>query len=332
MVLVGELPAGGLYGSKKAITPSLGFGPLAFSGWIRLLLAEASRCIGFGYPHPPGLWFYSVQEPVPQLFVLEVRSGFRDPVFAQLSSGCIFYWHFRRFFILCRRSISKVGSPFVVLFDHYCGRHLVIDSRQIQCLRSGVAFVFAVCRSRFFYGMEKFPTIKAYRRSFLGLLFAGPILVYGSCVLVSHALGMDVTGARTVPYRDNALYFLWPPKNGDYGPRMYAERALDSASRDSVILADYTLWRPLRYKQIIEGDRKDLEIVLVENIIENGGVVAYLDGFAGKKPFTSQRTLPSPTINWIRSLRSIVLCKMGMCMKSCRSEFLISDETGVNSL
>lgn len=135
----------------------------------------------------------------------------------------------------------------------------------------------------FFYGIEKFTRIKAYRRTLLSGLFASPILVYGSCVMASHALGIDITGARTAPYRDNAVYFLWPPKNGDYGPRMYAERALAAAKPDSVILADYTLWRPLRYKQIVEGERKDVDILLVENVIENGGVTEYLDGLSGKK-------------------------------------------------
>ncbi|MEN9680765.1 MAG: hypothetical protein RLZZ627_658 [Pseudomonadota bacterium] len=163
----------------------------------------------------------------------------------------------------------------------------------------------------FFYAMEKFSRVKAYRQTLLSLLLAGPILVYGSCVLASHALGIDLTGARTAPYRDNATYFLWPPKNGDYGPRIYAEKALAAATQGSVILADYTLWRPLRYKQIVEEERKDVEILLVENVIEEGGVVGYLDSLSGKKTVYLATNTPKSYYQLDRVLEKYRLAQNG---------------------
>jgi hypothetical protein len=163
----------------------------------------------------------------------------------------------------------------------------------------------------FFYGMEKFPRIKAYTRTLLCFLFAAPILVYGSCVLASHTLGIDFTGARTAPYRDNAVYFLWPPKNGDYGPGIYAEKALAAAIPGSVILADYTLWRPLRYKQIVEGQGKDVETLLVENVIENGGVLGYLDGLSGKKTVYLATNTPQSYYQLDRILEKYRLAQRG---------------------
>jgi hypothetical protein len=79
-----------------------------------------------------------------------------------------------------------------------------------------------------------------------------------------------LTGAREAPHRDRNLYFLWPPKNGDFGPRKYAEEALHALDADALLIADYTLWRPLLFLQAVEKQRPDVKIVFVEPLYSQG--------------------------------------------------------------
>lgn len=107
-------------------------------------------------------------------------------------------------------------------------------------------------------------------------LAIAPVASYGVTVWLSGLLNVDIVGARTAPYRDNAKYFLWPPKKGDYGPRRYAEEALAQVGPGSILIADYTLWRPLMYIQQIESVRRDVEIVFVERLLPQG-VATYIE-------------------------------------------------------
>lgn len=107
-------------------------------------------------------------------------------------------------------------------------------------------------------------------------LIIAPITTYGLAVWFSGKTSLDLVGAREAPYRNNAKYFLWPPKNGDYGPRRYAEEALSQVKPGSILIADYTLLRPLMYVQTIDSMRPDVEIVFVEKILSEG-VDNYID-------------------------------------------------------
>lgn len=97
------------------------------------------------------------------------------------------------------------------------------------------------------------------------ILIIPPILYYLT-VQISHNFNIDLTKARVAPYRDNARYFLFPPKNKDYGPKVFAEKAIDDVSLNGVLIADYTLWRPLCYVQKIENIRSDVKLLWVERL------------------------------------------------------------------
>jgi len=93
---------------------------------------------------------------------------------------------------------------------------------------------------------------------------------------ISGLTGIDLVKARKAPERDNGKYFLWPPKNNDYGAKIFAEKALESLPENSILLADYTLWRPLYYVQEINKFREDVQIIWVEKILDDG-VAKYID-------------------------------------------------------
>ena len=110
----------------------------------------------------------------------------------------------------------------------------------------------------------------------VALLVFFPVITSATAAWASHAFRLNLTGAREAPYRDADLYFLWPPKNGDFGPRKYAEEALQSVEPNALLIADYTLWRPLRFVQAVEHQREDVELVFVEMLL-SGGVDNYIN-------------------------------------------------------
>jgi len=104
----------------------------------------------------------------------------------------------------------------------------------------------------------------------LAVMSLVPVGTYAAVVTGSRAAGVDLVGARQAPYRDNARYFMWPPKNGDDGPRRYATEALASLPEGAVLVADYTLWRPMLALQRVEGLRPDVELRFVEPLLKTG--------------------------------------------------------------
>jgi hypothetical protein len=97
-----------------------------------------------------------------------------------------------------------------------------------------------------------------------------PPTFYFATVKISERFSFDLVGARTAPLRNNALYFLFPPKNGDFAPRIFAETALQDMPENGVLISDYTLWRPLYYVQAIDGLRLDVELIFVERLLSEG--------------------------------------------------------------
>lgn len=97
-----------------------------------------------------------------------------------------------------------------------------------------------------------------------------PPVFYFAMAKFSDRFSVDLIGAREAPLRNNALYFLYPPKNGDFGPRVFAETALKDMPESGILIADYTLWRPLYFVQAVEGLRTDVELVFVERLLSEG--------------------------------------------------------------
>jgi hypothetical protein len=114
--------------------------------------------------------------------------------------------------------------------------------------------------------------------AFMMLIVMIPPLTYFTVTKVSTALKVDLTSAREAPFRENNEYFLWPPKNDDYGPRDYATRALTRVSFRGVLLVDYTLYMPLMYLQEVEEFRTDVEVLFVEQYYEYpGGISKFVE-------------------------------------------------------
>jgi hypothetical protein len=118
----------------------------------------------------------------------------------------------------------------------------------------------------------------------LALLAITPPLAYIATIHATQRMGVDMVGARVAPYRDNAWYFMWPSKRGDVGPRRYGQEALAALDKNAILIADYTLWRPIYFLQQLEGARLDVRTVWVEPLTWHGSVVDYIQTLPCKIP------------------------------------------------
>jgi len=101
------------------------------------------------------------------------------------------------------------------------------------------------------------------RRWFAVLLAALVLLVPVVAYRIAPELvarGMTFRDARRVPGPRAKTYFLWPPKTNYRDARVFAERALEVAPDDCLILADPILSSPLRFLQVVEGKRPDVTV------------------------------------------------------------------------
>ncbi len=127
------------------------------------------------------------------------------------------------------------------------------------------------------------------RSSFIlfGLLILFPTVIYQVTPPISNKLGIRLLSARKLPYRNAAQFFLSPPKTGYYGPKIYAERALEAAAPNALIIADYTPAEVLEYYQRVMGLRPDIELVQVHVAApksDDYNLKPYVDKHYGERP------------------------------------------------
>ncbi|MEI6127605.1 MAG: hypothetical protein WCQ99_13755 [Pseudomonadota bacterium] len=109
---------------------------------------------------------------------------------------------------------------------------------------------------------EKKKKFKRYAILFPCILTLVPFFTYSITAYVSKRFNLDVTKARTLPFRDNDWYFLFPPKNNDHGTYKYGSLIMNLLPLDAVVVGDYTPIMVLKYFQDVEGMRKDVHLIL----------------------------------------------------------------------
>jgi hypothetical protein len=102
------------------------------------------------------------------------------------------------------------------------------------------------------------------------------VATYVITPMIVKRLDLDLVGARPCPNRDNDWYFLCPAKNGYDGTKRYAIAALTTVEPAAVIVADYSLWRPLLFMQRIEHVRPDVSVVFIEPLLPGDRILAFL--------------------------------------------------------
>jgi hypothetical protein len=69
-----------------------------------------------------------------------------------------------------------------------------------------------------------------------------PVGLYALMPAAVSTLGLDLVGARNLPYRDNARFFLEPSKRGERSAETYAREAFRVAGENATVIADYTIY------------------------------------------------------------------------------------------
>ncbi|MGC9082849.1 MAG: protein O-mannosyl-transferase family [Anaerolineae bacterium] len=88
-----------------------------------------------------------------------------------------------------------------------------------------------------------------------------PVILYALAPAVARPFVSNLPGFRLLPGRDNLTYVLSPWKHRETGAREFGERILSALPPDSVLFADYSIWAVIRYLQMVEGARPDVELV-----------------------------------------------------------------------
>jgi len=93
------------------------------------------------------------------------------------------------------------------------------------------------------------------------LTIALPIALYALAPALARPFVSNLPGFRPLPGRDNLTYVLSPWKHRETGAREFGERILSALPPESVLFADYSIWAVIRYLQVVEGARPDVELV-----------------------------------------------------------------------
>ena len=134
------------------------------------------------------------------------------------------------------------------------------------CFAAGIAPGVCALRSRF--------PGRAVAALTLGLLLALPVAAYTAAPALCRRLRIDPIRARTLPYRDNARYFLNPSRRGDDGARRYGTETLRAVAPNALIVGDYTPALILTYFQAAESLRRDVDIRFTVDVREQLRLIA----------------------------------------------------------
>lgn len=91
-----------------------------------------------------------------------------------------------------------------------------------------------------------------------------PIVLYAATPAIARRFVHNLPDFRPLPGRDNLAYVLSPWKQNEDGARAYAEGMLQALPAGAVLFADYGPWAVLRYLQVVEHARPDIDVVHLE--------------------------------------------------------------------
>jgi len=88
-----------------------------------------------------------------------------------------------------------------------------------------------------------------------------PVGVYAVVPKLAERMQVNLDIKRQIPYRNDYTHFLRPWQGHNYGPELFARKALTGVEDDAVIIADGTTVYPLWYYQQVKGKRRNVRVV-----------------------------------------------------------------------
>jgi hypothetical protein len=155
------------------------------------------------------------------------------------------------------RSFTNIILAILILFFIFAFRYTVPDRyaffMPFYCLVStliGVGFNSLITR----------PNSKILCR-IVFILALMPIPVYIISPVIAQKVQFKLSTTRSIPYRNEYIWFLQPWKTGYHGAEKFANEVLDTVEDNAIIYADGTTVYPLLYMQEVKAKRVDVKIV-----------------------------------------------------------------------
>lgn len=189
-------------------------------------------------------------------YPLYLAYQFPSPALLLIVPGVIFTWRRNRALGLALGLAWAID----VLFGAAWMRQ-----RQFMIYASGLVFPSLFAGAGVAWVVGKWKDRPVLAPALLTSILLLPPLVYQATPPVAVRLGMDLTGARSVPFRDQA-YFLRPWKAGYTGTERFAGEVYDVARPGDLVVADFTLYRVLSYLQR-RGTGEGVELLEVDGYL-----------------------------------------------------------------
>ncbi len=163
------------------------------------------------------------------------------------------------------RSFTAVLLAMSVLFFIFAFRYSVPDRYAF--------FMPFYCLAAIFIGLGTDTFLKRYPQKlyafFILFLTLLPLAVFKFTPIVAENREISLGTKRSIPYRNDYVWFLQPWKTGYKGPEQFAKEALNGAEKEAIIIADGTTVYPLWYVQEVKGIRKDVKIISMHGSYES---------------------------------------------------------------
>jgi hypothetical protein len=184
--------------------------------------------------------------------VLFILLNFPTPNILLVFVGCLATFRFSP-----SRDLGNVLTGVTILFFVFAFRYTVPDRYAF--------FIPFYCMVSVFIGLGAHLFQSRIRGRVFGLLVLVfsllPVGVYAAAPALAEKMQFNIGTRSDIPYRDDYKYFLQPWRTADKGAERFAEEALETKEKDSVIYADLTTVGPLLYVQEVKGKRLDVKIV-----------------------------------------------------------------------
>jgi len=95
----------------------------------------------------------------------------------------------------------------------------------------------------------------------IGFIVVVPVFLYALAPNIAPIVWTEVPDFRPLPGRNNFEYVLSPWKQNETGAREFGVSVLDSLPTKSILIADYSIWAVIRYLQVVDGYRRDVNLI-----------------------------------------------------------------------
>lgn len=179
------------------------------------------------------------------------------------------------------RAFTTVLLAVLVLYFVFAARYTVPDRYAF--------FMPFYCVVPIFVGAGFEYLCRKYNRTYLGittLIFAViPVFVYALAPALAQKAHVMLGTQRTIPYRNDYVYFLRPWQCGNDGPQRFAKEALRTAGDNAIIYADGTTVYPLLYEQQVKGSYTGVTVLTSHASANNMDKYKDIDILVAIRPF-----------------------------------------------